>query len=293
MRLAGKWRRSWVILGSETAAGRLQSVRIGNLCVDVTRLGRGDPIVLVPGLAGSWKLVVPLARALARSFEVYTCALRGDHFPSGGPSGELWGAWDLAAYARDVADLIGHLGLECPTVFGVSFGGAVALELAVEHPHRVGALILQGAEARFRTTIGSTIARLVLERFPLPRDNQFVNQFSHLLYGARPEPGPLVDFVVDRIWETDQSVMAGRLAQLESFDIRDRLWRIEAPTLVLAGSRDVIVSSARQQALAKEIPGARCEIIKDAGHIGFLTHRAQVAQHIRRFVQRSRTAVAH
>ena len=87
----------------------------------------------------------------------------------------------------------------------------------------------------------------MLERFPLPSDNRFVNQFFNLLYGAKPEPGPLIDFVVDRIWETDQSVMAQRLAQLELFDVSDRLWRIDVPTLIVAGARDAIVPAARQR----------------------------------------------
>ena len=84
-----------------------------------------------------------------------------------------------------------------------------------------------------------------------PVDNPFINQFFHLLYGAKPEPGPLVDFVIDRIWQTDQKVMAERLARLESFDVSDRLWRIDAPTLVLAGARDVIVPVAREQSAGR------------------------------------------
>ena len=65
-----------------------------------------------------------------------------------------------------------------------------------------------------------------------------------------PEPGPLTDFVVERCWETDQAVMARRLALLENYDVSDRLWRLDMPTLVVAGSRDVIVPATRQKALA-------------------------------------------
>ena len=111
----------------------------------------------------------------------------------------------------------------------------------------------------------------MLERFPLPNDSRFINQFFHLLFGNKPEPGPLLDFVIDRIWETGQTVMAERLAALESFNISDRLWSIGAPTLVLAGERDAIVPAARQRALAGEISDARFGILEEAGHIGFLT----------------------
>jgi pimeloyl-ACP methyl ester carboxylesterase len=253
----------------------------------VVRLGRGDPLVLIPGLAGSWKLVLPLARRLARHFEVITYGLRGDgHFPVG--SG---GIWDIGGHADDLADLIDHLGLERPTVFGVSFGGAIALELALEHPSCLGSLIVQGADAKFPSTIGTSIARRVLERFPLPADNRFVNQFFNLLHGSKPDPGPLVDFVAERIWETDQSVIAQRLAQLEIFDVCDRLWRIEAPTLVLAGTKDAIVKPARQKLLAQSIPGARLEMLEGAGHIGFLTHRAEVARQVVRHLRRVKAHV--
>jgi pimeloyl-ACP methyl ester carboxylesterase len=275
MRLAAKHRNEWVT-SLHFIEGRQHQVRLNSDWVDVVQVGRGEPLVLVPGLAGGWKLLAPLAEKLARHFEVTIAGLRGDRFPLG----NTWPR-EIADYAHDLAGLIDRLGLERPAVFGVSFGGAVALELASEHPRKLGALIVQGAEARFRSTLGATIARRVLERFPLPSDNRFVNQFFNLLYGGKPEPGPLVDFVVERCWETDQSVMAQRIGLLESFDIADRLWRIEVPTLVLAGTRDAIVPMSRQRALAESIPGARFERVEGAGHVGFLTHRAGVIRQIR------------
>jgi len=243
-------------------------------------MGRGEPIVLVPGLAGGWELLVPLAQRLARRHEVILTGLRGDGGLDGRPV-----AAHVGDYARDLAGLIEQLGLERPTVMGVSFGAAVALELAVEFPHRLGGLVVQGAEARFRQTLAASIARRVLERYPLPGDNPFLNQFFNLLHGCKPEPGPLVDFVLRRCWETDQAVMAARLRALEAFDVADRLWRIDVPTLVLAGPRDVIVPPQRQRALAAAIAGARFELLEGAGHIGFLTHAEDVARHVRHLVR--------
>jgi len=291
MRLAAKWRTSWTMVSPGIDQERLESVRLGDECVDLLRLGHGDPLVLVPGLAGSWKLVMPLARSLARHFQVYVYGLRGDRFPWGGYGDELRRVSDIGEHANDLACLIEKLELDRPAILGVSFGAAIALEFAAEHPQQLGALIVHGAESRFRTSLGSIIARRVLERFPLPSDNRFVNQFFNLLYGTKPEPGPLIDFVVDRIWETDQSVMAQRLALLETFDVSDRLWRIDAPTLIVAGGRDAIVPPARQRALADAIAGARFQVVENAGHIGFLTHQAEFVRNVERHLQQVKAAV--
>lgn len=287
LKLAPKWDSPWSIVSNAPHAARRSQVRLDSELVEVVRLGHGEPVVLVPGLAGSWKLTLPLARRLARHFEVITYGLRGDSVHSTG-NGRVW---DIGGHAEDLAQVIDQLGLERPTVIGVSFGGAIALELAVEHSSRLSSLIVQGADARFCQNIGATIARRVLERFPLPANNRFVNQFFNLLHGTKPEPGPLVDFIAERIWETDQSIIAQRLAQLERFDVSDRLWSIDVPTLVLAGSKDAIIKPSRQKALAQSIPGARLEMLEGAGHIGFLTHRAEITRRIVRHLRRIKSVV--
>jgi pimeloyl-ACP methyl ester carboxylesterase len=282
MRLAAKRRTQWTN-SCQLRLGEQQSILLKAGLVEVSRVGTGDPIVLVPGLAGGMRLLAPLARRLARHHEVILYNLRGDSSPTAAPH-----ARRLGDYADDLAELVERLQLERPTIFGVSFGGAVALEMATERPERVGALVLQGVEARYRTCTGSLIARRVLERFPLPKDNRFLNQFFNLLHGGKPEPGPLVDFVVETCWETDQSVMAHRLESLEAFDVSERLWRLDVPTLVLAGTRDVIVPLARQRELAGAIPAARFRQIEGAGHIAFLTHQAEVTRHIDHLLSDSR-----
>jgi pimeloyl-ACP methyl ester carboxylesterase len=291
MQLAAKWRRSWSI-HCEGIEGRwVHAHLIGDEPVEVVRLGRGDPIVVIPGLAGGWKLLWPLVRRLARHFEVITFGLRGDEGSWDGTTAAARRVRQIGEYAQDIVCLFDQLELEAPAVFGISFGGAVALELAAEYPDRLGALMLHGVEARFRPTIGAKIARRVLERFPLPNDSRFINQFFHLLFGATPEPGPMIDFVVDRIWETGQSVMARRLEQLESFNISERLWSIGAPTLVMAGGRDAIVPVARQRALAGAISDARFALIENAGHVGFLTHRSEVVMRVRKHMRRVQATV--
>src|SRR5262245_516854 len=164
MRLAAKWQSPWSTYFTDFEESCRGQVCLGGGMIEVIRLGRGDPLVLVPGLAGSWKLLLPLVSRLSRHFEVITYGLRGDGLLSAAFMSPQNRVWDMSGHADDLLSVIDQLGLECPAVFGVSFGGAVALEFAIEHPSRLRALVVQGAGATFRTSIGSSIARRVLER---------------------------------------------------------------------------------------------------------------------------------
>jgi pimeloyl-ACP methyl ester carboxylesterase len=248
--------------------------------VEVVRIGRGDPLVLLPGLAGGWRLLVPLARRLARTHEVVMVGLRGDR-------GLLDGGGGLTPrdHAEEVGRILDGLRLERPWLIGVSFGGAVALEVALARGRQVGGLVLTGTAARYRGGLFSTIAQGVLARFPLPSDNQFVNQFFNLLHGGRPDSPRLAQFVVERCWETDQGVILGRMRRLNGFDVTDRLGQLSLPTLVLAGMRDVVVDPRDQLALAEAVPAGRRVCLEGAGHIGFLTHRDEFARRIDGFVR--------
>ncbi len=289
MRLAPSFREQlkWSVQCEQPAVRGL--VSLDGRFVDVVRygVGAGDPIIMVPGLAGGWKLIAPLAAALSRRHEVVLYNLEGE-----GRCCSRLASDRVGDDAAQLEALIGELHLERPTVFGVSYGAAVALELAVERPGLLGGLVVYGGEANFEPGLGANIARRVLERYPLPPDSPFLNQFFNLLHGGVPASPELARFVVGRCWTTDQAVMAARLRALADFDVTDRLWRIEAPTLVLAGSRDVVVPPAHQQALAAAIAGARFELLEGAGHVGFLTHGASIRTHVvRHLSNRMRAAL--
>jgi pimeloyl-ACP methyl ester carboxylesterase len=243
--------------------------------------GKGPPLVLVPGLAGGCSLLGPMARLLARRFRVVTYQLRGED-----DCFALRQRFGLGDLARDLRELLDFLCLERPTVFGVSFGGVVGLELAARNPHRMGSLVVQGVGARFERTLLQRVAGAVLARFPLPTDNPFVNQFFNLLFGGKPEPGPLVEFVTNQCWTTDQSVMAHRFQLVDEFDITERLRNIAIPTLILAGERDVLVSPRSLEQLRAGIDGASLVRLPGVGHLGFVTHSGRVADEVCGFVAR-------
>ena len=241
--------------------------------------GDGPPLVLVPGLAGGFELLGPLARCLARNFNVITFQLRGED-----DCFALRRTFGLSDLVEDLREFLDWRGLESPALLGVSFGGVLAVELAARYPARVSSLTLQGVGARFEQGLLQQVASIVLSRYPLPADSPFVNQFFNLLFGGRMKPGPLVDFVTRLCWQTDQSVMAHRFHLVESSDLTPRLPRIKAPTLLLAGARDMLVSELSLDELAEGIAGSRVVRLNRCGHLAFVTRAERVAEEVKRFL---------
>ncbi len=241
--------------------------------------GEGPPLVLVPGLAGGYELLGPLARLLARDFQVISYQLRGED-----DCFSLRRRFDLSDLVDDLTEFLDLLGLERPAVMGVSFGGVLALELAARRPHRLQSLIVQGVGARFEKGLLQQVAAMVLSRYPLPSDSPFINQFFNLLFGGRRKPGPLARFVTRQCWQTDQSVMTHRLRLVESFAMNDRLTRIAVPTLILTGDRDLLVSRRSLTELSRGIRRSRSVELPGCGHLAFATQPERVAQEVKRFL---------
>lgn len=241
--------------------------------------GDGPPLVLVPGLAGGCALLGPLARLLAERFRVITYQLRGEE-----DCFALRRRFGLTDLVADLREFLDRLCLERPTVMGVSFGGIVALEFAARYPRRLDRLILQGVGAKLEQGLFQRVAGTVLARFPLPTDNPFVNQFFNLLLGGKHTPGPVAEFVTRQCWTTDQSMMAHRFRLVEDFDSTGRLERIEAPTLVLAGVKDILASGKALEELRTGIADAKVVRLPRAGHLAFVTHPERVADEVRRFL---------
>lgn len=261
-------------------AGRSGCAHLTHYTVEYREWGNGPPLVLVPGLAGGFELLGPLARLLAQDFRVISYQLRGEDncFALRRPFG-------LGDLVGDLAEFLDWHRLESPVILGVSFGGILALDFATRYPHRLQELIVQGVGARFERTLLQQVAGTVLARYPLPADNPFINQFFNLLFGRAQQQNPLFHFVTRQCWQTDQSVMAHRFRIAEGFDLGARLAQIRVPTLILAGDRDVLVSERSLRDLKAGVANARLVRLSGCGHLAAVTHPERVAQEVCRFVK--------
>ncbi len=222
----------------------------------------GEPIVLLEGMGGDipgWRRNIP---RLARELRVVAYDLRGNG-RSEGPDGPT----RMATYVEDTVALLDHLGIDRAHVYGQSFGGMVAQELALAHPARVRTLILaathcggpRAARGDARAPKAEPWRSLYAPSFP-DRHPEHVAEDLRVAATQRRDPRG-----ERRQWEA-----------MQGFDAFDRLPGIVAPTLVLHGTEDQVIPVENARILAARIPGAELVLLVGAGHL-YHSERAEEA----------------
>ncbi|HVT76374.1 MAG TPA: alpha/beta hydrolase [Acidimicrobiales bacterium] len=174
------------------------------------------------------------------------------------------GPYSMADYAADALALLDHVGWETCRVFGISFGGMVAQELAVTAPARVERLALVctsgGGDA------GASYPLHEREAGPQVVDTRFTPEWL-----ADPEharDAALVNARNAAPKPTDPDLQRGMREQLlarSHHDVADRLYRVGCPTLVAGGRFDGIAPPQNSEAIAARIKGADLRLY-DGGH---------------------------
>ncbi|MGW6011971.1 bifunctional 3-oxoadipate enol-lactonase/4-carboxymuconolactone decarboxylase PcaDC [Streptomyces sp. NPDC055210] len=215
------------------------------------------PLFLGPSLGTSLALWDKVAPELSVAHRVVRWDLPGH----GGSSASLIGpgatVGDLAALVLALAD---SLGIDRFSYAGVSLGGAVGLHLAVHHPERVDKLAVICSSAHFN---GSKPWE---ERAALVR----AEGLAGLAAGADARwftPGFTVPELVEDHRTADPDGYAACCDALAAFDLRERLSRIGAPTLLVAGREDPATPPAHLREIADAVPGAGLVEVPGASHL--------------------------
>ncbi|HEU4404105.1 MAG TPA: alpha/beta fold hydrolase [Polyangiaceae bacterium] len=253
--------------------------------------GAGEPLLLIQGMSGT---VLAWGDAfldeLARDFAVTAFDHRGI-----GLSSRVDEPFTVADLAADAAALLDALGLERAHVLGISMGGMVAQELALRLPGRVATLTLgctyAGGPGSVLTApeVGNRLAaawssgdreRAIRTAWDVnvspafARDEAEYAAFRERALRAR---APL-------------AVIALQVQAVGGHDASARLGDIGAPTLVIHGDCDEMLSVANGRLIASKIPGARLEILEGVGHMFWVERPRQSAELVREHAARRPSA---
>lgn len=237
--------------------------------------GGGQPIVFIHGLSGSWQNWLENLPYFAQKQRCIAMDL-----PGFGESEMPHKKISISDYARQVDTLCDQLGLGACIVVGNSMGGFVTAELEIQFPQRVERACLVAAAgisitnlrrrpimtaARIVGAVGAASAaqsRLVVAR---PRLRWFFTNFV-FRHPSRIAP----DLMYEQVRGAGKPGLVDALDALTSYDFRDRLPEIKAPTLIVWGDSDMLVPVDDAHEFERLIPQSRTIILEDTGHVPML-----------------------
>ncbi|MCA1709029.1 MAG: alpha/beta hydrolase, partial [Actinobacteria bacterium] len=210
--------------------------------------------------------------------------------PGCGRSSDPKPTFRLPDYADCLADFVKALDLPQPHVLGLSFGGALALQLFAQHPAVPRTLILAGAYAGWAGSlppdeVDRRLARLAADMQRPPEE--WIPSYL---------PGLLTDEAPPEMVEEVTSLMSGvrpaaneaMLRAMAEADLRDVLPRVDVPTLLLYGDQDVRSPVDVGRALHEGIPKSSFVILPGVGHLSNVEAAQQFNREVRSFLERNR-----
>ena len=238
-------------------------LRIGDM--DYIRFGRGRKnLVMIPGVGDGLKTVKGMAlpfaflyRSMARDFTVYVFSRR-QHLAPHASTREM---------ADDLNAAMDALGISKANVLGVSQGGMIAQWLAIDHPDKVGKLVLAVTLARQNATVRDVIARwrgmamrgdyrgIMVDTAERSYSEERIRRerITYHLLGSIGKPKSFERFLV----QAESCV---------THDAYESLPRIACPTLVIGGTEDKIVTGRASGEIAERIAGCQLYMYEGLGH---------------------------
>jgi pimeloyl-ACP methyl ester carboxylesterase len=237
-------------------------------------IGRGAPVVLIPGLQGRWEWMQPTVALLAEHYRVISYSLCDER-----SSGCAWDpALGFENYVRQVGEVLDRAGLDQATLIGVSYGGLIATEFAARHPERVSNLVLASAlptdwtpdaRARFYLRAPRLLSPVFVATSPMRLQPEvraafplFKDRIRFLLgHGLRVARAPM-----------SAAKMARRIHWAQAHRFADPAG-VCAPVLVVTGepALDRVVPVEVSQRNITRLRAARHVVLPQTGHLGIVT----------------------
>jgi pimeloyl-ACP methyl ester carboxylesterase len=259
----------------------VESVELDGLRVAYERAGSGPPLVLLHGYVGDantvWRHQLD---DLSRDFTVVAWDA-----PGAGGSSDPPETFGMSGYAGCLAGFLAALGLERPHVVGLSFGGALALALLDRHPGVPRSLTLVSAYAGWAGSLSPHIANARVEQARMLSElsaDEFVHTLLPTMFSAAVPKETTAAF--ERSMRTFHPIGFRAMARAAAEDLRHVLPRVNVPTLLVYGDRDVRAPLPVAHAMHAAIEGSRLVVLDGAGHVCPVEAPERVGAELRRFL---------
>lgn len=244
--------------------------------------GAGAPVMLSHALGLDLTMWDGLAATLAQSHEV----ARYDHRGHGG-SALPAGPYSLDQLVDDAARLIREWGRGPVVWIGLSMGGMVGQGLAIRHPELLRGLVLANTTAQYPESAAAVwqqrVAAVQQGGMAAVADAVVERYLSGDYRAAHPQ---VAQALREQLLRCDPAGYVACCHAVAAVDWLDQLAQVRAPTLVIAGGRDVGATPAMAQAIAGRIDGAQLVVFDEAAHLSVAEVPQQFSDAVQGFLAR-------
>lgn len=257
-------------------------VRVGDLTLRVAHRGQGGtPLLLITGIGAHLDMWVPLER------RIHGREVIAFDSPGTGESQRPTRPLRMEGFADVVAELLDVLGRETVDVLGVSWGGALAQELAHRYPQRVRRLVLCATSAGIVAVPPRPVPALFLmspARYYHPALFRFM--LPRIVGGRTAREREVLDAQCGPRLSRPPDPLGYALQMYAALGWTSARWlpRLSQPTLVIAGDDDRAIPLANARILARLIPNARLHVVKGGGHLFVLDEPESIVDELHAFL---------
>ncbi len=261
----------------------MSTLAIDEITIGYDDEGSGEPLVLVHGHPFDRSMWRPQIERFSRSgWRVIAPDLRGY-----GESTVVPGKTRLETFARDIGQLLDHLGVEAIVLGGLSMGGQIAMEFHRLFPDRIRALVLADTSPKAETEEGKKLRNEMADRLLREGMGPFADEVLPKMvapYNIEALPA-VAEHVLGMMRRSSPEGAAAALrGRAERPDYVGMLRRIVMPTLVVVGRDDEFTPISDAELMHARIPDATLVVVERAAHMPNLERPSEFNTALARFL---------
>lgn len=241
----------------------MPKIFVRNIEINYEEAGKGFPLILVHGLNGDltgWALIMP---ELSKHYRTVTMDVRGH-----GGTDKPDQPYSIQGFSEDLFEFVRKLAIAKAHIFGLSMGGAIAQQLALEHPEMVRSLTLVSTFSHVDEHARGAFLRLKssLSQGGYPAFFDEVVKLAFTPEYIAANPGPITELKQKRI-QINSPLAIGRATDAcLAFNLKDQISKIAVPTLVVSGREDIFTPIHLAEQIHRSIRGSEWRILEGVGH---------------------------
>ena len=259
----------------------MPKVQVRDIEINYQEAGSGFPLILIHGLNGDltgWVLVMP---EFSRHYRTIALDVRGH-----GGTGKPDEPYSIKGFSEDFHEFMKQLKISKAHILGLSMGGAIAQQFALDHPEMIQSLVLVSTFSYIDAPAHQAFTRLraSLKEGGYPAFFDEVVKLAFTPQYIAANPGPIAELKAKRIAINSPAAIGRATEACLAFNLKDEITRISMPTLIVSGRNDIFTPLHLAEQIHRSIRGSEWKILDGVGHNLYIEKSPQLVQVVLEFL---------